>query len=254
MAIQLGSWADFGYRKVGPLPSSGGGLSAEQLVERLTPLGDYEATPERWVRRSARRRGVQFPEFITIATVLDRDTVLDDDCLAFPDEHSRSEWVRLEWEDVRLRADQDVLVEVVEAASSEDRWRGMYRLAQALFYAGAERLRPMLRQYVAPCFFRLYPEGKIVVLRYGTDLDTAAAIQRTLYTLAQAPLPELTKCGFPGFQTLSNWHLASLTHLLPLLLDLFCHLFYPFVGGASGCLPGLAFAFLFEPPERHVPP
>src|SRR5262249_21369517 len=88
----------------------------------------------------------------------------------------------------------------------------------------------------------------------GTDLDTAAAIQRTLYTLAQAPLPELTKCGFPGFQTLSNWHLASLTHLLPLLLDLFCHLFYPFVGGASGCLPGLAFAFLCEPPERHVPP
>src|SRR5262249_12237777 len=138
-------------------------------------------------------------------------------------------------------------------AEAEERWRGLYRLAQALFYVGPDLLRPMFRQHVAPCFFRMYPKGKIAVLRYDTGVDEAAATLRVLYAMAQAPLPELTGDNFRGVQTLRQWHMTSLARLMPALLDLFSHLFYPFVGGTCGGHYGLTFLFLLDPAERHMP-
>jgi len=77
---------------------------------------------------------------------------------------------------------------------------------QALFYIGPEvsRLRPMFREHVAPCFFRLYPKGKIVVLRYDTAVDGAAALLRLLYAASQAPPQELLAGKFQGIQTLQS--------------------------------------------------
>jgi hypothetical protein len=256
MAVELGSWADFGYRRVGPLPASGGGWSAAKVAERLTSLGGYEATPDDWVRRRARRKGAQFSGSIEVVTVLDRDTPLDDEALAFLEKHARSEWTALESGWKQVRADPEDLVDAVgEAETVEERWRGLYRLAQALFYIGPEvsRLRPMFRQQVAPCFFRLYPQGKIVVLRCDTAVDGAAALLRLLYATSQAPSQELLADDFRGIQTLQQWHMASLSRLMPALLGLFNHLFYPHVGGACACLHGLVFLFLMDPPEQHIP-
>ena len=67
------------------------------------------------------------------------------------------------WQGKRFRAEPEVLIEAVERAETvEEHWRGLYRLTQALFYIGPEvgRLRPMFRQQVAPCFFRLYRNGE----------------------------------------------------------------------------------------------
>jgi hypothetical protein len=253
MLVGLNAWADFGYRKLGTLPASGGGLSPAQVAEPLIREGDYEITPDHWVRRRARRKGVRFPASIEVVTVLDRDTSLDDDRLAFLETHSRSRWTTLEAGTVTFRGDFDMLVEVVErAAEGEERWRALYRWAQALFFVGPELLRPMLRRHVAPCFFRLYPQGKVVVLRYDTGVDESAAILRVLYAMAQAPLPELVKEGFKGVRTLGRWHMTSLTSLMPALLDLFNHIFYPAVGGVCAGLPGLVFLFLLDPPEQHA--
>ena len=41
------------------------------------------------------------------------------------------------------------------------------------------------------------------------------------------------KGGFPGIQTMQEWHMGSLTKLMPALLDFFSFLFYPFDPGAS---------------------
>ena len=129
----------------------------------------------------------------------------------------------------------------------------MYRLDQALNYAGPDRLKPLLREYVVPCFFDLYPEGKIAVVRYNMEHDNAAALMRTLYTAAQTPLQETMKGGFKGIRTLQGWHLNSLIPVGPLLLDIFLYLFYPFIGGYRGGPPGLDFLFLFEPAEKYMP-
>jgi hypothetical protein len=253
MVVERASLADFGYRKVGPLPASGGGLAPAHVAERLTREGDYEATSGQWVRRRARRRGARFTGSIEVVTVIERDTPLDDERLAFVEQHARSRWTQIEAELLRFRAEFSTLVEVVKRAEEEERWRGLYRLSQALFYVGPEFLRPMFRLHVAPCFFRLCPQGKVVVLRYDTGVDDAAAALRVLYAMAQAPLPELVNEGFQGVRTLCHWHLPSLTRLMPALLDLFSHLFYPFVGGACAGLHGLVFLFLLDPAERHRP-
>jgi hypothetical protein len=249
-SIHIGSWADLGYRKVGPL--LGGALTPDQVADRLISLGDYEPAPERrWVRRRGRHRDSRLPGGIRIAATLDRDTALDDDCLAFMDK-AKSIWSEAEEYTPRLRAEPDVLLAAVaDADTCEARWRAMYRLAQALFYAGPDRVRPMFREHVAPCFFRLYPEGRIVALRYD-DADAGSSALRSMYALAQGPPSELTKPGFRGVRTLHNWHFASLLHLTPLLWNFFNYLFYPFVGGACSCLPGLDFLFLLDPPPAHA--
>jgi hypothetical protein len=255
MVIQ-GSWADFGYRRIGPLPPSGSGWSIQEVAERFTTQGDYEVVSGGWVRRRARRKGTPFTGTIEVVTVLDRDSPLDDQALAFLEGHARSEWIQAEAQWKRYRANPDVLLEAVERAETvEERWRGLYRLSQALFYIGPEvsRLRPMFRQRVAPCFFRLYPQGKIVVLCYDMAVEEVAALLRILYATSYAPAHEFLGDQYRGVQTLQLWHLASLTRLMPALLDLFNHLFYPFVGGACAGLYGLAFLFLMDPAEQHTP-
>src|SRR5262249_54862011 len=123
----------------------------------------------------------------------------------------------------------------------------------ALAYAGPQRLRPILRDRVAPCFFNLYPQGKIAVVRYDAENDNAAALMRTLLAAAQTPLREVREGNFAGIGTLQDWHSNSLTLIGPLLFDLFLYLFYPFVGGYRAGLVGLDFLFLFEPAEKYVP-
>jgi hypothetical protein len=253
MSIVLGSWADFGYRKVGPLPATGGGLSPAQVAQERMLRGDYEATADHWVRRRARRKNCPLPECIQIIDVLDKDVTLDDGRLAFIDECFRSKWFNVGAPEFMADEYQTLLSLVEAAATSEERWSGMYRLTQALFYAGRGRLRPLFRQHIVPCFFKLYPQGKIIVLRYGTGVDEAAAMLRTLYALAQASLADLNQGGFEGVQTLRNWHFTSLTKLFPVLLDFFNFLFYPYVGGFHGGPPGLNFLFLFEPAEQYRP-
>jgi hypothetical protein len=256
LMITPGSWSDFGYRKLGPLPPSGVGWSVKEIADRLCTASDYEVVSEEWVRRRARRKGAQFTGSIEIVTVLDQGTPLNDQSLTFLEKHAESEWIKAESQWKQFRADPEVLKDAVERAETvEERWRGVYRLTQALFYIGPEvsRLRPMFRQHVAPCFFRLYPQGKIIVLRYDTEADGAAALLRLLYATSQAPPQELLADRFKGIQTLQQWHMASLTRLMPVLLDFFNDLFYPKIGGACACLYGLVFLFLFDPAEDYAP-
>jgi len=250
MSVAAYSWADLGYRKLGPLPSSGAGLSPARLIRALTETADYEATPDHWVRRRGRSKSGRVVSSFDIIDVFDRNTELTNERLSFVDDYFRSEWAQTGVPD--LTTDNDTLLSLVKAADTEDRWRAMYRLGQAIYYAGQQRLRPFFREHVGPCFFRLYPDAKIVVIRYNAENDNAAALMRALYAAAQTPLQEVRK-DFAGIRTLQEWHLNSLTLLGPLLLDTFLYLFYPYVGGFRGGLIGLDFLFLFEPAEHYMP-
>src|SRR5262249_19305816 len=137
---------------------------------------DYEAQGE-WVRRHGRRKGASIIESLELVDILDRDALLDDERLSFIERHFRSEYEANNLPS--YRTDNDTLHKLVASAESEsNRWRGMYRLVQALSFAGPQRLRPLLREYVAPCFFRLYPGGRVAIVRYNLAYDSAAAMLR----------------------------------------------------------------------------
>jgi len=217
-------------------------------------MADYEATPDHWVRRLARRKNVAYPASIEIATILEKHTVLEDEQLEFLERHARSDWTNLCAGLPQFRTEfAGVLALIRDAESAEARWRAFQFLSHAVTFVGQEFLRPAVRQLL-PCFFRMYPTGKVVVIRYDTRVDLAAGMLRFMYAAAQAPLQELVKDGSShGVATLREWHMTSLSHLMPALLDFFSYLFYPFVGGARAILPGLAFYFLLDPPEKHMP-
>ena len=246
------SLADEGYRKFGPLPQSGGGLTADQVAERASnsKISDYEAAGV-WVRRLARKKGGRFIHSFKIINILDRSTDLGGNRLAFVDDYFRSDIATVDIPSITTESDN--LLHLVSSAKEPPRWRGMYRLDQALNYAGAQRFKPLLCDHVLPCFFDLFPEGKIAVVRYNTEYEDAASLVRTLYAAAQTPLSEIMKGGFKGIGTLQEWHHHSLIPLGRLLLDIFLYLFYPFIGGYRGGLAGLDFLFLFEPAEKYLP-
>jgi hypothetical protein len=235
---------------IGPLPAAGG-LDPRRVAITAEQCSDYE-TAGAWVRRRARKKGGRFIDSLQILDVLDKDSALTEQRLSFVDDYFRSEFANANVP--RLTTENDTLLSLVASAATEgNRWRGMHRLEQALGFAGPQRLKPLLRDHVAPCFFGLYPQGKIAVIRYNPENDDAAALMRTLYAAALTPLQELKKEAFEGFRTLQEWHLNSLTLLGPLLIDLFLYLFYPFIGGFRGGPVGLDFLFLFEPAERYMP-
>jgi hypothetical protein len=242
--------SDVGFRRFGSLLSSGEGVTPEQAAAAAAQCGDYEVAGA-WVRRRARKKGPSLVQSFKILDVLDQSADLTNERLAFVDHYFRSEFANTPLP--RLTTESENILGLVESAGRERRPLGMYRLNQALAYAGPQRLKPVLRDHVAPCFFNLYPRGKIVVISYNADNDNAAALMRTLYAAAQTPLAEVRQRNFSGIGTLQNWHLNSLTLFGPLLFDLFLYLFYPFVGGYRAGLVGLDFVFLFEPAEKYVP-
>lgn len=245
------SLSDVGYRQFGPLPASGDGIAPDRVAWAATRQGDYDAAGP-WVRRRARKKGGRFIESFRLINVLDNDADLTGQRLAFVDDYFRSEYANTgEPELTTVSANLVRLVE--DAASEQRRCLGMYRLAQALCLAGPQRLKPVLRDYVLPCFFKLYPEGKVAVIRYNAENDGAAALMRIMYAAAQTPLQDVQQGSVAGIQTLQDWHLNSLTQLGRLLFDLFAYLFYPYVGGFRGGPVGLDLLFLFEPAERYTP-
>jgi hypothetical protein len=184
------SLSDVGYRQFGLLPSSGGGLDPKQVAVTTAQCGDYEAAGP-WVRRRVRKKGGLLIESFQLIDILDKDADLTDKRLAFVDDYFNSEFANSGVP--RLTTESENLLRLVESAASEERrCLGMYRLEQALAYAGPQRLRPVLRDHVLPCFFKLYPEGKVVVIRYNPENDNAAALMRTMYTAAQTPLQAVT--------------------------------------------------------------
>ncbi|HEV2970536.1 MAG TPA: hypothetical protein VGY55_11250 [Pirellulales bacterium] len=189
---------------------------------------------------------------IEIIDVLDRNADLGGKRLDFIDTYFHSEFATVD--SPRLTTEPDILLSLMSDARKPPRWRGMYRLHQAICLAGPQRLRPLFREYVAPCFFELFPEGRIAVLGFNPINDCAAALMRTLYAAAQTPLKDLAASGFDGIQTLQEWHTNSIAQLAPVLLEIFFRLFYPYVGGYRGGLVGLDFLFLFEPEEKYCPP
>ncbi len=244
------SLSNAGYRRFGPLPASGGGLAPQQAASAAARAGDYEAAGE-WVRRSARRRGRAPSESFRIIDTLDAGSELTNGRLSFVDDYFASAFANTGTP--RLTTESGNIEELVATAASERRPLAMYRLEQALALAGPQRLKPVLRDLVAPCFFRLYPQGKVAVVRYDDATDDAAALMRTLYAASQTPLADVRRGGPGGIDTLKEWHLGSVTLLGPLLFNLFLHLFYPSVGGYRAGLGGLDFIFLFDPAEAYEP-
>lgn len=242
------SLSDAGYRRFGSLPATGGGLTPERAAGIAGLFADYEVAGQ-LVRRRARRKGACPVVSLRLTETFDRDSTLDNDCLDFIDAYFRSEFATSGVPE--LTAEQDTLVSAIKDASRERRCLGVRYLADALGYAGPHRLKSILRDHVAPAFFKLYPQGKIAVVRYDAHNDNAAALMRMFYAAAQTPLPDLQQGGFAGIRTLQDWHLNSVTMLGPVLFQLFFHLFYPFIGGFRGGPPGLDFVFLFEPAESY---
>ncbi len=133
MAIHRASWADLGFRKLGPLPVTGNGLTPAEIAGRLTTMADYEATSDHWVRRRERRKGVPHPASIEVAAILEPNVPEGNDSLAFLGDHSSSEWARVASELPQLRMDFANVVELIkDAENTESRWRAFYLLSCAL--------------------------------------------------------------------------------------------------------------------------
>ena len=118
------SLSDVGYRKFGPLPAAGGGLSPNPAAAMLARQGDYDACGE-WVRRRARKAGSSAPEPVKLVAVLDRLTDLDGDALRFVADHFDSAFANADV--TGFEVENATLLDLLASASGEPRWRGACR-------------------------------------------------------------------------------------------------------------------------------
>jgi hypothetical protein len=213
----------------------------------------YEVQGE-WVRRRERRTGRTPAPAFEILDEFDRSAEMGGDRLSFVDSFfSTSQFADPRFGQVEADTVETLSALVREAGTTAERWFGMYRLLAAVSLAGPARLKSLFRNEVAPLFFRLYPEGRIVVVRSHEAIDHAAASMRIHYALAQAPVGAFAGPDYPGMNMLQGWHSNSLMSFGQVLFAFLNHAFYPFIGGVRGGPPGLDFLFLLDPPERFTP-
>jgi hypothetical protein len=252
MSIDTYSWADLGYRQLAQLTTGGMGISPTQLADKLRQLGDYEVEPDGWIRRPGRKRNGHVEPAIEIIDTFDQERPCTADRLEFIDQHFSSEWERINIP--RFTTETDVLEALVrQGAITAASARRAYRITQAMYLAGPKRLKPLFRDRVLPWFSQKCPDGRLVVLRYGDYVETVSAVMRILHAAVQLPHDKLSPESVSGIGPLKQWHMLSLAHLMPLFINFFNYVFYPFVGGFHSGPVGLAFVFLLEPAPEFTP-
>lgn len=248
------SWADLGYRCCGPLPKVSSSVDGQFFANLLHERADYEIIDRTWVRRWGRARNRVARHCLNIRQVIDRDTVLDQQCLAFVDDYFNSIWRR---EQIPVAATGELLVKMVEDAPKKRTAElETQAIIKAIAVCQSGQMAPLLREHVLPWFFNKHPDGRVVVIEHSPDFETVVAAMRCFYSAAQVPYGELTaNAQVTGdlFPTLKHWHDSSPTLLVRPLLEYWNCLFRPSVFGFRAELFGLTLFFLFGTPLTYSP-
>jgi hypothetical protein len=250
MSIVTYSFADMGYRRVGPLPPWGGGRDPAGVADLMKERADYEVVSSHWVRRPGRRRGVIVSPLVEVVADFDRDSSLDDGAFSFLDNYFGTTYP----EYPKYPGDfADLLRFQNTDAEAQGRHVVFSRLGRAITFAGRNRIKTVLRNHIMPWFLRHYPEGRVAVIRYSYELFQLSSLVRAVYTMSKNSFDDLKRQDVEQFPTLRHWQNGDLIATATNLIELTNVLWYPHVVGYQ-CGPlGLSFVFLLDPSEEHRP-
>ena len=211
MVPTIHSWSDYGYRRLTSLPVGKSTTinTAEQIAKSLTSQCNYEAQPEGsdyWIRRLSRKSSTHYPESVSIVANYSQHNKPVIDGLGYLDDYAQSEYVKHAKYRLRVQT-EDLFSLIPEGLKSNENALKFHRLTKGLFYASDAQIKTLLCSHIAPSFFELMPNGRILVFKYSTEPLAYAAAQRIAYAASQYPLPELhADISRSGVSTLRQWH------------------------------------------------
>jgi hypothetical protein len=248
--ITLGTWADLGYRMVGPRnPNDADDVSSVRgLVHALATLGAYEKLEDAgkwWIRDAARVKTRLRPDAVAVAGVFDARNCRNSGEYRFVDSLAASKYRHFQFNTPAAVRHEQVLKFARDSRSP----KGIYALTFAVFGCPIQELKEFLSITLLPTFFDVYPNGKVMFLRTNYDFETRHSMMRAGYTMSQyRRLQEFTTTSNP-FRTMERWQPLMPSVQLRLVLELATLLFFPrqqyFTGTRSGLItvfiPGAPF-------------
>ena len=250
MTIIGATWADLGYRCLGP--SKHLDVSRTQnLMELIKNSGFYDiqtAGDECWIRDKVRKHGASLPTIIRRAATLTSENFTNTVSYDFIDRAIRSKYAEKQG---KLTDSQGQLADHIQQVwTKEPRWRSLYVLSLAVSFCNPNELADFLRLHVFPIFFGAYPKGRVVFYERNYDFERRYGLLRAMYTLSHYDLSNINrKWGFPTLRQFQR-----LDTIVPpkTLITLIGYTFYPFVHIVSASTSGLLVLFILDPAERHV--
>ncbi len=250
--ITVSSWANLGFRKMGQLPPATGELAAAAGARVLQQAIGYEIVDNNWVRRTGRKKGSSVPPAIRIVDTINAGETISDNRFAYIEDFFQKGYAKHN----KFRVKNETLKEIMSKADSQPTaWQRAYEVGVALSAADVSQLRPLLKDYIIPWFFKCYKNGKILVLSYNYEYEQVTSSMRGFYAAAQAPITDFSGADFKGFQTLKHWHASHVYLVGRNLIDILNYLMYPQIAGYQAGPLGLTFLLLFDQAEQfHAGP
>lgn len=253
MPVLPATWADLGYRKLGP--SSWFDAKKTALVARIiTERGCHEVLPsihEYWLRDRFRRTDVPFRPMHEKVGSVGADSIADPSRFHFLAAALDSPYGSDAFSGPTLPIEQ--LAAFAKPEDGEAPWRAIHRLGLAIAFSPLPALATVLREHVLPRFLELYPSGRIVAYQADHEYERRHGMLRGFYSLAHYEHTDLSKDS--GLGTLRDWQSLGPTQTAPVVGSLVDALFYPQVHLAQAGVRHLRFYFLLDPPAAHsLPP
>lgn len=251
MTITTATWADLGYRKLGP----GRRLDAAKtrlVADVVAKYGLHEiqtSGDERWVRDKARIQKAPAPWLIRRVASITKDSFGQEYTYAFIDRAARQRYAQTQQ---RVTASWDTLVSLTRAEKADSRWRWLYALSTAVSLADPDALATLLRLHALPAFFAVYPAGRVLFYESNYEYESRYGLLRGMYSLSHYDVADLQPDR--GFATLRQWQTLDTLTQPRTLFTLLGVALYPYVHIETAGPIGLRVLFVLDPPERYEPP
>ena len=253
MTIVGATWADLGYRKLGPSPRLDAGKT-NVLADLVSRYGLHEvqtAGDERWIRDNHRRSGVAAPWALRHLATITPTNVGAEDTYEFLERATETRYAQVQR---RVTSTWDDLVSLArKPESQEPRLRSLHALASAVSLCSPDALAALLRIHALPAFFASYPAGRVLFFQSNYEFETRYGLLRGLYSTSHYELTELDPNA--GFRALRQWQTLDTVTQPRTLMTLLGVALYPLIHVVTAGPIGLRMVFVLDPPERHeLPP
>ncbi|MGN8094756.1 hypothetical protein [Methylobacterium sp. 22177] len=242
-ALLTGTWADHGYGKVGPnIPGNPKETeNARKIAEAFRVRTSFDVQDDStgvWIRDPARVQGSNLQPAAQVVEIISQGNFGTATSFSSVARVAASAYGRFGAATASPRSDCNI-----DAFKSDHKSaKGIYDLTYAVSSCQAQQLQDLLREDIAPEFFRLFPSGKIVVISTNYEFEKRYGGIRLGYTLSQYDASTLPST--PDLKALQAWQMLTPMHQLRTVLDLGMLALYPVLAYFQAARPGMNIIFI----------
>jgi hypothetical protein len=241
--VTIATWADLGYRRVGPRDANDIARSSSILTaSRHLGWGEIkDDSSGKWIRRKERTKAFIYKPYTTKKAILDESnfkTKVPD----IIDQYLSSKYAQYRGE----ASIESVRESLYKDKGNKSILQVCKSISEATMFCPLEMFKILLIEDILPIFFELDNKGKVFVFLDNYEYMKMTSFLRAYYTNDIYPISSFPPKWGGGFPTLRKWQDIDPSGFFNRILSFLNLITYPFILGFDAGKYGLRFLFLFS--------